>query len=47
MAWRKVLSYKIQKIIADFCFDTNTKWRFKPNNILFVGWHFIPGQYLS
>ena len=27
MTWRKVLSYKIQKIFSDFCFDHNTKWR--------------------
>ena len=35
MTWRKVLSYKIQKIISDFCFDVSTKWRVKPNNISF------------
>ena len=35
MTWKKVLSYKIEKIICDFCFDINTKWRFKPNNISF------------
>ena len=35
MTWRKVLSYKIQKIIFDFCLDINTKSRVKPNNILF------------
>ena len=32
----KVLSYKIKKIISDFCFDiNNTEWRVKPSNILF------------
>ena len=31
----KVLSYKTQKIISDFCFDISTKWRVKPNNISF------------
>ena len=35
MAWGKVLSYKTQKIISDFCFDISTKWRVKPNNISF------------
>ena len=35
MTWRKVLSYKIQKIISNFCFDINAKWRVKLNNILF------------
>ena len=35
MAWWKVLSYKIQKIISFFCFDINTKWRVKPNDIPF------------
>ena len=35
MTWQKLLSYKIQKIIFDFCFDINTKWRVKPNNISF------------
>ena len=30
-----MLSYKIQKIISDFCFDIDTKWRVKPNNISF------------
>ena len=32
MTWRKVLSYKIQKIISDFYFDINNKWRLKQNN---------------
>ena len=36
MTWQKVLSYKIQEIISDFFFDTNTKWMVKPNNILFT-----------
>ena len=35
MTWREVLSYKIQKIIFDFCFDSSTKWRVKQNNISF------------
>ena len=35
MTWQKLLSYKIQKIIFDSCFDINTKWRVKPNEILF------------
>ena len=35
MMWRKVLSYKIEKIISKFCFDISTKWRVKPNNISF------------
>ena len=35
MTWEKVLSYKTQKIISDFCFDISTKWRVKPNNISF------------
>ena len=30
-----MLSYKFEKIISGFCFDINTKWRFKPNNISF------------
>ena len=34
MALWKVLSYIIQKIISDFCFNISTKWRVKPNNIL-------------
>ena len=32
MTWQKILSYKTQKIMSNFCFDT--KWRVKPNNIL-------------
>ena len=35
MTWWEVLSYKIQKIILNFCFDINTKWKVKPNNISF------------
>ena len=35
MTWQEVLSYKIQKIISNFSFDINTKWRVKPNNIFF------------
>ena len=35
MAWRKALSYKIQKIISDFYFDINNKWRLKQNNSSF------------
>ena len=35
MTWRKVCSYKIQKIIPDIFFDISTKWRVKPNNISF------------
>ena len=34
MTWQKILSYKTQKIMSNFCFDINTKWRVKPNNIL-------------
>ena len=33
--WGAMLSYKIQKRISDFCFDINSKWRVKPNSILF------------
>ena len=33
--WQKVLSCKIQEIISNFFFGTNTKWMVKPNNILF------------
>ena len=35
MTWGKVLSYKTQKIIFNFCFDISTNWRVKPNNISF------------
>ena len=35
MTWQKLLSYKIQKIIFDFCFDINAEWRVKPNKVLF------------
>ena len=43
MTWRKVLSYVIQKIISDFCFDINTKRRVKPNKISSSIW-FVVGN---
>ena len=35
MTWKKVLSYKIERIITDFHFDINNKWRLEQNNISF------------
>ena len=35
MTWREVFSYKIEKIISNFRFGINTKWRVKPNEISF------------
>ena len=35
MTWGKVLFYKTQKIISNFCFDISFKWRVKPYNISF------------
>ena len=36
MTWQVMLSYKIQEIISNFCFDISTKWRVKTNNSSFL-----------